>query len=453
VPSGAPATPGRRGFAWAALILLTLLFGTVVVVLVVSEGLLVILAAGLALAVVVVAATAWWAFTTYRPWKRWLNITVGAVTAVGGLLGFARFSVAFAWGVLASAGLTIGYAEMARRALSAGDFRKPAMPEDGARPSRPWLLVNEASGGGKARRSGLVQKARARGVAVHVLEPGDDLSALARGAIQAGADAVGVAGGDGSLRAVAETAVQHGVPFLCIPTGTRNHFAADLGLDRARPLEALDALDPAGGRHSRVDVGLVNGRMFLNNVSLGVYADLVSESNYRDSKFRTAHVVLPRTFRLERAPLQVSLTLPNGEPCHDAVVLFVANNAHSRSSGVRTRMDSGELQVSVLRARTGVEMATALAQVGRRGEADGAGWAQWTTATLRVESSHPELPAGIDGEAVPLTTPLEFGILPGALRVLLPAAVRPRRRAGLLEPLSLGAVARVWAVARSGPPG
>jgi diacylglycerol kinase family enzyme len=443
--TGASGSPGRRWLAWAALLLLALLVATAVVVLVVSEGLLVILAAGLALAVSVVAATAWWAFTTYRPWKRWLNIVIGVGTAVLALSAVARFSVAFAGGVLAAAVLTVAYAETARRALAPDQVSDAGA--DGPWPSRPWLLVNEASGGGKARRLGLVAQARVRGIEVHVLQPGDDFRSLAQAAAVRGADALGVAGGDGSLRAVAQVAVERRVPFLCVPVGTRNHFAADLGLDRARPMDALAAVDAATGRQMRIDVGLVNGRMFLNNVSLGAYADLVGEATYRDSKFRTAHALLPQTFRLERAPLQVTLTAPDGHRIDDTVVLFVANNSHSRSSGVRTRMDAGELQVSVLRARTGVEMATVLAHAVRRGAMSG--WAQWTAPALRVESRHPVVAAGVDGESVSLTTPLEFRVMPRALRVLLPSVTR-RRRGALLEPLSWSAAARVWAVARSG---
>jgi len=464
-------SPGGRRLAWVSLVLLALLLVTVVVMLVASEGLLVLLAAGLVICVVVVAATAWWAFTTYRPWKRRLNIVVGTVTAAGAVLAVARFSVSFVGGVVAAGVLTVAYAETARRALAAAGLVEPGPHEDGPWPSRPWLLVNAASGGGKATRLGLLEEARGRGMEVHVLQRGEDPRALAMAAVAAGADAVGVAGGDGSLRAVAGVAVETGLPFLCVPTGTRNHFAADLGLDRAKPVVALDAVNAAVGRLGRVDVGLVNGGMFLNNVSLGAYADLVRESTYRDNKLGTAHAVLPKTFRLERAPLQVAFRTPDGQACDDAVLLFVANNPHSRSpfeSGARTSLDSGQLQVTVLRARTGVEIAAVLAQVARRGGAGGPTWAQptwaqptraqptraqptwaqWTTPALRVESAHNEIPAGIDGESVVLATPLEFGISPRALRVLLPSAPRRRRTAELLEPFRWNTAARLWAVAR-----
>jgi len=108
------------------------------------------------------------------------------------------------------------------------------------------------------------------------------------------------------------------------------------------------------------------------------------------------------------------------------LVLPVASNRYELN-GARERLDGGLLQVSTLRARTGAAPAgpatTALARGGR--PLGGAGWAQWTTTSLRVEAAHPELPAGIDGEATVLATPLEFRLLPLALRVLVPPALGP----------------------------
>ena len=111
--------------------------------------------------------------------------------------------------------------------------------------------------------------AEAKGVRVHVLDEEDDPEELARAAE---ADALGMAGGDGSLAPVAAVAIERGVPFVCIPFGTRNHFARDIGLDRDDPLGALDAFR---GTERSIDIGSVNGQFFLNNVSLGVYAELV----------------------------------------------------------------------------------------------------------------------------------------------------------------------------------
>jgi diacylglycerol kinase family enzyme len=232
-----------------------------------------------------------------------------------------------------------------------------------------------------------------------------------------------VAGGDGSLGLVAKAAVEGDVPFVCVPSGTRNHFAGDLGLDRSDPVAALEAF---GGPERRIDVGMVGDRMFLNNVSLGAYADVVADPRYRAAKLATAHAVLPASLRGERDLLRVGLRDADGREHPDVLVLLVASNCYELD-GVRERLDAGVLQVSALRARTGAALAglagRALAR-GGRAPAGGA-WAQWTTASLRVEAPVPELAAGVDGEALTLPTPLEFQVLPGALRVLVPPALAP----------------------------
>jgi diacylglycerol kinase family enzyme len=291
------------------------------------------------------------------------------------------------------------------------------------------LLVNPRSGDGKAGRVGLVEAARGLGVRVHVLEAGEDPATLARAAVAEGADAVGVAGGDGSMGLVAAAAVEAGVPFVCVPSGTRNHFAGDLGLDRGDPLAALAAF---AGPERRVDVARAGDRVFVNNVSLGAYADLVADPRYRAGKLATAHAVLPASLRGERELLRVGLRDAEGREHPDVLVLLVACNAYELD-GARERMDAGVLQVSALRARTGAALAglatRALARGGRVPR--GTGWAQWTTTVLKVEAPLPQLPAGIDGEAATLAAPVEFQILPGALRVLVPPAIaaggpRPR---------------------------
>jgi diacylglycerol kinase family enzyme len=283
---------------------------------------------------------------------------------------------------------------------------------------------------------------------VHELVPGDDPVALARQAVAAGADVVGVAGGDGSLGLVAAVAVEADVPFVCVPSGTRNHFAADLGLDRGDPLAALDAF---AGPERRIDVGVVGERVFLNNVSLGAYADLVAEPGYRAGKLTTAHAVLPGALRGERALLQVAFQDPEGRPYQDVLVLLVANNAYELQGavlGARGRLDGGVLQVSALRARTGAALAGLVARIAAGRAGPGAQWAQWTAAGLRVDAAVAELPAGIDGEAVTLAPPLQFRVLPLALRVLVPPALRPRAARVALR--SWATVRRLWAVA-TGP--
>ncbi len=109
------------------------------------------------------------------------------------------------------------------------------------RPTRPVLIMNLKSGGGKAERFGLAELCRTRGIEPVVLGLGDDLLGLAEDAIARGADALGMAGGDGSQALVASVAARHDIPYVCVPAGTRNRLALDLGLDRADVVGALDA--------------------------------------------------------------------------------------------------------------------------------------------------------------------------------------------------------------------
>jgi diacylglycerol kinase family enzyme len=413
------------GWAVVALVALALSVSGLVVVMVGSEGAFLAVVLEVVVSLAVVAATAWWAFTTRRVWKRWLNVAVAVLVVAALAVNLIIVGLAEGAGLAAMIVGLLGYGGAARRAL-AGDSSPAPVADVDEPPARPWLLVNLKSGGGKAERSGLVGAAQARGISVHVLVPGDDPTALARRAVADGADAVGVAGGDGSLGLVAAVAVEAGVPFVCIPVGTRNHFAADLGLDRAHPLAALDAFT---GKERRIDVGMVGDRVFVNNVSLGAYADVVAEPSYRAEKLATARTVLLGPLRGERALLQVDFHDPDGHAYRDVLVLLVANNSYELSGaatlGARARLDDGLLQVSALRARTGAALAGLAARITSGRVASGANWAQWTAAKLRVDAQVSRLPAGIDGEAVELAAPLEFRILPRALRVLVPAGLRP----------------------------
>src|SRR5919199_3270110 len=124
-----------------------------------------------------------------------------------------------------------------------------------------FLVVNPRSGGGRPDAEELAEEAERRGVRAHVLGAGEEAGRVVR---EADATALGVAGGDGSLAAVAEVALERDLPFVCIPFGTRNHFARDIGLDRDDPFNALDSFD---GDERRIDVARANDRLFLNNVS------------------------------------------------------------------------------------------------------------------------------------------------------------------------------------------
>jgi diacylglycerol kinase family enzyme len=269
-------------------------------------------------------------------------------------------------------------------------------------PQRPVLFVNPRSGGGKAARGGLAEQARERGIDTIVLHPGDDLAALVRRAVEAGADALGVAGGDGSLAVVAAAAVANGLPFVCIPAGTRNHFALDLGVDRRDLVGSLDAF--TDGIERRIDVAEVNGRLFLNNVSLGIYGDAVRQSAYRDAKARTLLATAARVLGPSAAATDLELVDDLGRSHRDPAVVLVSNNPYAleppRAPGTRPTLESGQLGIIVLDApRTGPSPGRA-----------------WTAARFEATASAP-VHVGVDGEAVDLTPPFQFAIRPAALRV------------------------------------
>jgi diacylglycerol kinase family enzyme len=173
------------------------------------------------------------------------------------------------------------------------------------RPRQPVLFVNPTSGGGTVVRAGVAERARERGIEVIVLSPGQNLAALVGEVVARGADALGVAGGDGSLALVVAAALAHGLPFVCIPAGTRNHFALDLGVDRHDLVGALDAF--VDGVERRIDVAQVNGCFFLNNVSLGIYGDAVQRPSYRDAKVRTLLETAQAVLGPSRAPPELHL--------------------------------------------------------------------------------------------------------------------------------------------------
>ena len=167
-------------------------------------------------------------------------------------------------------------------------------------PVHPLLFVNPRSGGGKAQRYDLVGRCRASGIEPVVMKEGDDLASLAAAAVSSGADVIGMAGGDGSQAIVAAVASRHDIPYVCIPAGTRNHFALDIGVDREDVIGALDAFHH--GSERRIDLAQVNGRVFVNNASIGFYGKVVQSPEYRDAKLRTVIECCPTCLAPARCP-------------------------------------------------------------------------------------------------------------------------------------------------------
>ncbi len=294
----------------------------------------------------------------------------------------------------------------------------PRVPQ----PQHAVLFYNPLSGGGKATKFRLPEEARLRGIEPVELKPGDDLETLVRDAVSGGADALAMAGGDGSQAIVAMVAAEFDLPYACIPSGTRNHFALDLGVDRNDVVGALEALVDGGER--RVDLGEVNGRVFVNNVSLGLYADAVQQPGYRAAKLHTLLDTIPDVLGPDAAVPALRWSEGTGE--ESAAAILISNNAYrlgrALGSGTRPCLDRGELGVTVL----------APILFGADGATRKLRMRQWRTRSFAVVASA-SVAAGVDGEALRLEAPLQFSVRPQALRVRI-APHHPGASPSVLEP-------------------
>jgi diacylglycerol kinase family enzyme len=379
----------------AAIASLVLLAAAVVLAVVVGvqrfpRGLTVLACVGVGL------LAAWWALV-HRGTARY-----AAAVLAGLLLAGAVVLVALEGRVLEDAlilaALVLSIA--AARTVFTVHVRLPVAPA----PKRAVLFYNPKSGGGKAERFQVAREARARGVEPVELHLGDDLAMLVRDAVEHGADAVGVAGGDGTQAIVAAIASERGLPYVCVPAGTRNHFALDLGVDRDDVVGALDAF--TNGRERVVDLAEVNGRVFVNNVSLGVYAEAVQREGYRDAKLRTIAETMPAVLGPGGDTLDLRFTGADGREQKTGAVVLVSNDPYrlgrAIASGTRPRLDAGVLGITVLQAGAARDGAKRVQQ--------------WSAPSFEVGSDGP-IAAGIDGEALKLDSPLRFQTRPQALRV------------------------------------
>ena len=351
---------------------------------------------------VLVAGAAAWYGVLRRGVARVVGLTVAAL-ALAGAVALLVAGESLLAELLVVAGLLVTLA-----AATAAMSVHVALPGASA-PRHPVLFFNPRSGGGKAERFALADEARARGIEPIELKPGDDLETLVRGAIDRGADALAMAGGDGSQAVVAALAAERGLPYACVPAGTRNHFALDLGVDRDDVVGALDAFVDGGERS--VDLAEVNGRVFVNNVSLGVYAEAVQREGYRDAKLRTLLDTVPDMLGPGGSELDLRWTSPSGNVHHAGAMVLVSNNRYrlgrAVGSGTRPRIDDGLLGIAVVAEPSGHGEGGRLLQQPLR---------EWSAPDFEVEADSP-IPAGIDGEALVLDPPLRFRIRPGVLRV------------------------------------
>ena len=285
------------------------------------------------------------------------------------------------------------------------------------------LIVNPAAGSAAALRGSLTEAARERGIRVRMLEPGQDMRLAALEAVEDGAESLAVAGGDGSVAAVAGVAVERDLPLVIVPMGTLNHFARDLGLDLTRPLRALDAFY-ASHEERRVDVGRINGRSFINNVSLGVYAEMLADPGYRQDKLGVAQTKIQAGLFDPELRRALRIAPPEEGPLEGVVAVVVSNNPYEFARwdrlGQHHRLDTGSLQVSVFDASTLEELERLLAGTLLGAIEFRPALRHWTSERLEMGAFGERVQTGVDGEPITLEAPLRFSVDPGALRVLVP---------------------------------
>ena len=372
---------------------------------------------GLVLLVVFLAAI--WIALTRTGRRRVVAVVVAVAAAVGlaasvlnseGLLGAsmaARIVVLVAAVALAkyALGTTV-------KSLKAADVEGTPVPPA----KRGVLFMNLKSGGGKAERFHLVDECKRRGIEPIVLQPNEDWLQRVRDVAASGVDVLGMAGGDGSQAMVGTIAAELALPMVVVPAGTRNHLALDLGLDRDDVVGALDAYGDAVER--RLDLADVNGHVFVNNVSLGLYAAIVRSPEYRDAKVDTTLATLPQVLGPDTAPFDLRFIGGDGNEHRGAHIIQVSNNPYgttARGMGSRPRLDTGQLGVVslVLGQEGGAGAFLAALATGHPDRFKGFG--TWATPTFEVSSGAP-IELGLDGETMVMDSPLRFSMRPRPVR-------------------------------------
>jgi diacylglycerol kinase family enzyme len=400
------------------------LAGLAVVILAVFAGLSSLAMLAIAAAAAVVSLAAAYVFLSRRGVTRWLSLGVFVLAPIAVIAVYAFRNLL--WVAIVAAAVWL-LASMTARLALAGDQEDWHMPEHQAQPParHPYLIMNPKSGDGKVGRFDLKRKAEALGAEVFLLGGPEhvDVAEVARKAISEGADLLGVAGGDGTQALVAGIAAERGIPFMVISAGTRNHFALDLGLDRENPAACLAALSEAV--ELRIDLGVINERIFVNNASFGAYAEVVETPAYRGDKLGTTLNTLPELLQGHRgARLHAQA---DGTQLEAPQALLVSNNPYGTGDiaglGRRSRLDRGLLGV------VGITVSSAGQAAGLLRGSHATGLKLLTTGKITITADEPQIPVGVDGESVLMSTPVTCTVSPGALRVWV-----PRDRPGVAAP-------------------
>ena len=292
------------------------------------------------------------------------------------------------------------------------------------------MIVNGSAGSGhdndQARQ--LRDKFAAHGMDARVTlaADGEQILAAARAAVKDGITIVVAGGGDGTINAVASVVADTGIGFGVLPLGTLNHFAKDVGV----PIDLDQAIATiASGVRKRVDVGEVNGQIFLNNSSLGLYPDIVRDREKQQSQLgrgKWLAALWATIGALRRYPfLSVRLSLDDGsEHARRTPFVFIGNNAYTMQGfniGAREKLDGGKLSLYVAQrpGRLALLRLGWSALCGRL--AQERDFDVLSGKNLEIDTRHKRLRVATDGEVTVMLTPLRYRIRPGALSVIVPS--------------------------------
>jgi len=312
--------------------------------------------------------------------------------------------------------------------------RRPSPQDDGARQTDRWtipiVLNDKAGASAQVDRNELTKLFAAREIDVEFVT-GDSLEEVAKAALAQRPAMIVAAGGDGTISAVARAAVGTGIPLGILPLGTLNHFARDLGIPASLP-EAVDVL--ADGEWADVDVGEVNGHVFVNNSSIGLYPRLVRHREriqHRLGRGKWRALLRAVLIVLRRYPL-VHVVVQAGERrlVRRTPLVFVGNNAyamHGLEIGHRERLTDGKLCLYIPRrggrlALFGIALRALFGRVDAAEDFDLA-----EAPELRIVTPRRRVRTALDGEVMTLRSPLEYRVRPGALRVVVPSPARSPR--------------------------
>lgn len=288
------------------------------------------------------------------------------------------------------------------------------------------VIFNERSGGAKPDAGREIQSLfdrLGRRVRLEPVRNPADLTARARHAA-ARHPVLVAAGGDGTVSAVAAVAVATGATLGVLPMGTLNHFAKDAGV----PLDREAAVQVIAAAHARrLDVGEVNGRLFINNSSVGLYPRMVWERDTEQRRGRkkwTAFMIaMLRTWRDYRT-IAARLDVDGSTTVVRTPFIFVGNNEYTAEGfrlGGRSRLDAGSLSIFVAPECGRFEiLSLPVRAISGRLRPD-APFVGFQAETVTVDVMHRQASVAVDGEIELMAPPLVYRVLPGALQVLLPA--------------------------------